>query len=65
MIVLHVVTRGGRRGVEYEYYEKEGNDAEPTNISGRTYKPRILVGSAKTISLSLFGDKKMPAPPTP
>jgi len=52
------------RGEEYEYYEKEGNHAEPTNSSGRTYKPRILVGSAKTISLSLFGDKKMPAPPT-
>ncbi len=52
------------RGEEYEYYENEGNDAEPTNSSGRTYKPRILVGSAKSISLSLFGDKKMPAPPT-
>ena len=52
------------RGEEYEYYENEGNGAEPTNSSGRTYKPRILVGSAKSISLSLFGDKKMPAPPT-
>lgn len=52
------------RGEEYEYYANQGTDEEPTTSSGRTYKPRILVGSAKSISLSLFGDKKMPAPPT-
>ena len=52
------------RGEEYEYFENQGNEEDPTSSSGRTYKPRILVGSAKSISLSLFGDKKMPAPPT-
>lgn len=52
------------RGEEYEYYASQGTDEEPSTNSGRTYKPRILVGSAKSISLSLFGDKKMPAPPT-
>ena len=29
------------------------------------YDPRVFVGSAKTIMLSLYGDGKMPAPPTP
>lgn len=52
------------RGEEYEYYENEENTDDLISSSGRTYKPRILVGSAKSISISLFGDKKMPAPPT-
>lgn len=52
------------RGEEYEYFENQETDEELNTSRGRTYKPRILVGSAKSISLSLFGDKKMPAPPT-
>eukprot|EP00581_Thalassiosira_minuscula_P014811 CAMPEP_0183722190 /NCGR_PEP_ID=MMETSP0737-20130205/14225_1 /TAXON_ID=385413 /ORGANISM="Thalassiosira miniscula, Strain CCMP1093" /LENGTH=829 /DNA_ID=CAMNT_0025952311 /DNA_START=34 /DNA_END=2523 /DNA_ORIENTATION=+ len=54
------------RGEEYEYNEKEGGDhgGNGANDEGRKYQPRILVGSAKSISTSLFGDKKMPGPPT-
>ena len=52
------------RGEEYEYFANEGNYEELNSSSGRTYKPRILVGSAKSISLSLFGNKKMPVSPT-
>ena len=58
------------RGEEIEYYEKEGIDDEEegTNSNGvvgkRKYQPRILVGSAKSISTSLFGGGKMPGTPT-
>jgi len=49
-------------GEEFAYNEQEGNDADES--TGRKYQPRILVGSAKSISTSLFGDKKMPGTPT-
>ncbi|KAL9187720.1 hypothetical protein ACHAXT_006098 [Thalassiosira profunda] len=49
-------------GDEYEYSQKEGLDVEEGG--GRKYQPRILVGSAKSISTSLFGDSKMPGTPT-
>lgn len=53
------------RGEEYEYLEKFGEEAgsydEPP---GRMYQPRILIGSAKAIGTSLFGDTKMPGTPT-
>ena len=55
------------RGEEYEYLERVGNNDEIEEDEGkgtRRYKPRILVGSAKSISISLFGDKKMPGTPT-
>eukprot|EP00579_Thalassiosira_antarctica_P011994 CAMPEP_0201922986 /NCGR_PEP_ID=MMETSP0903-20130614/10864_1 /ASSEMBLY_ACC=CAM_ASM_000552 /TAXON_ID=420261 /ORGANISM="Thalassiosira antarctica, Strain CCMP982" /LENGTH=833 /DNA_ID=CAMNT_0048460219 /DNA_START=124 /DNA_END=2622 /DNA_ORIENTATION=- len=54
------------RGEEFEYFENEGDDTngEGSTTKGRTYHPRILVGSAKSISQSLFGDKKMPGTPT-
>mmetsp|Transcript_31913 Transcript_31913/g.67092 ORF Transcript_31913/g.67092 Transcript_31913/m.67092 type:complete len:816 (-) Transcript_31913:78-2525(-) len=52
------------RGEEYEYFESEGNESDESTNKGRRYQPRILVGSAKSISTSLFGDKKMPGTPT-
>lgn len=53
------------RGEEYEYLENEGTEGEDSATPrGRKYKPRILVGSAKSISISLFGDKKLPGTPT-
>ena len=54
------------RGEEYEYLERVGNDEteEDEGKGTRRYTPRILVGSAKSISISLFGDKKMPGTPT-
>ena len=59
-------------GEEYEYMESQGSDGvgtdndEEANEGKREkkYKPRILIGSAKSISISLFGDKKMPGTPT-
>ena len=56
------------RGEEYEYLESLGEDdsdeEEGGNKTGKKYQPRILVGSAKAISTSLFGDTKMPGTPT-
>ncbi|KAL7552570.1 hypothetical protein ACHAWF_015813 [Thalassiosira exigua] len=43
--------------------EGDGDGADGAK-KGRKYKPRILVGSAKSVSVSLFGDGKLPAPPT-
>jgi len=55
-------------GEEYEYMESQGGvgTAEDGGEGKREkkYKPRILIGSAKSISISLFGDKKMPGTPT-
>ena len=53
------------RGEEYEYLEKMGlDDNVAGSDEGRKYSPRILIGSAKAISTSLFGDTKMPGTPT-
>ena len=57
------------RGEEFEYLEQnegvvDGDSSGAKATTGRMYKPRILVGSAKAISTSLFGDKKMPGTPT-
>ena len=56
------------RGEEYEYLESLGeednHEEEGGNNTKRKYQPRILVGSAKAISTSLFGDTKMPGTPT-
>ena len=54
------------RGEEYEYLEKMGLDDNVAGGSdeGKKYSPRILIGSAKAISTSLFGDTKMPGTPT-
>ena len=60
------------RGEEYEYLQSvakesgtnDGKDDTTNNASGRRYKPRILIGSAKAIGTSLFGDSKMPGTPT-
>lgn len=56
------------RGEEYEYLESLGeednHEEEGGNNTRRKYQPRILVGSAKAISTSLFGDTKMPGTPT-
>lgn len=53
------------RGEEYEYLEKMGlDDDNAGSDGGRKYSPRILIGSAKAISTSLFGDTKMPGTPT-
>jgi len=56
------------RGEEYEYLESLGEDDSHEEEGGtntrRKYQPRILVGSAKAISTSLFGDTKMPGTPT-
>lgn len=58
------------RGEEYEYLQsiaKDGNNngnVSTSNSSGKIYKPRILLGSAKAIGTSLFGDSKMPGTPT-
>jgi hypothetical protein len=54
------------RGEEYEYLEKMGldDDNAGSNGGGKKYSPRILIGSAKAISTSLFGDTKMPGTPT-
>ncbi|KAL7526656.1 hypothetical protein ACHAXR_001583, partial [Thalassiosira sp. AJA248-18] len=52
------------RGEEFEYYENSGSDDSDEENTDRKYHPRILVGSAKSISTSLFGDKKMPGTPT-
>lgn len=49
-------------GEEFEYYETSSNGERPTHE--KKYKPRILVGSAKSIAVSLFGDSKMPGSPT-
>ena len=49
-------------GEEFEYYETSSNGERPAHE--KKYKPRILVGSAKSVSVSLFGDSKMPGPPT-
>jgi len=60
-------------GEEYEYMESQGGNSGVGTDNGeeanegkreRRYKPRILIGSAKSISISLFGDKKMPGTPT-
>mmetsp|Transcript_1941 Transcript_1941/g.4228 ORF Transcript_1941/g.4228 Transcript_1941/m.4228 type:complete len:942 (-) Transcript_1941:34-2859(-) len=53
-------------GVDFEY-EQENDDAEENeglNDKERKYMPRILIGSAKSISISFFGDGKMPGTPT-
>ena len=50
-------------GADFEYYEEHGEGDRDT-VSGPTYSPRILVGSAKSVSISLFGDGKMPGSPT-
>ena len=54
------------RGEEYEYLEKMGLDDDNAGSNGgrEKYSPRILIGSAKAISTSLFGDTKMPGTPT-
>ncbi|KAL3768134.1 hypothetical protein ACHAWU_002692 [Discostella pseudostelligera] len=54
-------------GEEYEYLQsigKDGRVSPDASATGRTYKPRILIGSAKAIGTSLFGDAKMPGTPT-
>lgn len=53
-------------GADFVYYEEHGEEAVENKASGstETYSPRILVGSAKSISISLFGDGKMPGSPT-
>lgn len=51
-------------GEDFAYYEEHGEEDSANQASGRTYSPRILVGSAKSISVSLFGDGKMPGTPT-
>eukprot|EP00578_Thalassiosira_sp_NH16_P012130 CAMPEP_0181115074 /NCGR_PEP_ID=MMETSP1071-20121207/21239_1 /TAXON_ID=35127 /ORGANISM="Thalassiosira sp., Strain NH16" /LENGTH=851 /DNA_ID=CAMNT_0023199259 /DNA_START=73 /DNA_END=2624 /DNA_ORIENTATION=+ len=56
------------RGEEYDYFENEGDEGNgnegANGTGGRKYHPRILVGSAKSVSASLFGDGKMPGTPT-
>ena len=57
------------RGEEVEYLERVGeedNEEEGDSIEamGKKYQPRILVGSAKSISISLFGNNKLPGTPT-
>ena len=42
---------------------KERNDR--SSVKGQRGKPQIIVGSAKTIMTSLYGNEKYPAPPTP
>lgn len=42
---------------------KERNDR--STAKGQRGKPQIIVGSAKTIMTSLYGNEKYPAPPTP
>lgn len=52
--------------VDFEY-EQENDDAEENegiNDKESKYMPRILIGSAKSISISFFGDGKMPGTPT-
>lgn len=51
-------------GEDFVYYEENGEEDSANQASGRTYAPRILIGSAKSISVSLFGDGKMPGTPT-
>jgi hypothetical protein len=56
-------------GEEYEYLQSIGKDGRVSadvgaNASERKYKPRILIGSAKAIGTSLFGDARMPGTPT-
>ena len=50
-------------GADFAYYEEHGK-GDLDKVTGPTYSPRILVGSAKSISISLFGDGKMPGSPT-
>ena len=56
------------RGIDFEYEDQVDGDnvdgEHTTNAGGRKYQPRILVGSAKSLSISLFGDKKLPGTPT-
>jgi hypothetical protein len=51
-------------GEDFAYYEEHGDEDGKNEALGKTYSPRILVGSAKSISISLFGDGKMPGTPT-
>lgn len=51
-------------GSDFAYYEEHNDEADDVQITGPMYSPRILVGSAKSISISLFGDGKMPGTPT-
>jgi hypothetical protein len=51
-------------GEDFAYYEEHGEEDGKNKALGKTYSPRILVGSAKSISVSLFGDGKMPGTPT-
>lgn len=56
------------RGEEYEY-QRKNKDARHAHGSGteasKKYKPRMIVGSAKAINVSLFGNKSLPGTPTP
>ena len=51
-------------GADFAYYEKHSEEAGGSEKFGKRYSPRILVGSAKSLSISLFGDGKMPGTPT-
>ena len=48
-------------GEAFTYNAREGNNADER--TERKYQPKILVDSAKSISMSLFGDEKMPGTP--
>jgi hypothetical protein len=54
----------GDRGEDFAYYEENEDVEDDAENPGEKYSPRILVGSAKSISVSLFGDGKMPGTPT-
>ncbi|KAL7462990.1 hypothetical protein ACHAXS_003362 [Conticribra weissflogii] len=49
---------------EYEQENDDDEDYEGSSDKERRYIPRLLIGRAKAISTSLFGDGKMPGPPT-
>ena len=52
-------------GADFTYYEEHGyDDDSDRQASGPSFSPRILIGSAKSISISCFGDGKMPGTPT-
>ena len=51
-------------GAEYAYFEEHGDEDRDEQALGQTYSPRIIVGSAKSLAISLFGDGKMPGTPT-
>ena len=51
-------------GADFTYYEEHGHDDIGYQSLSQSFSPRILVGSAKSISISCFGDGKMPGTPT-